>query len=641
MPRTGFFTLHNNAIPDLPAGPYTLGAEQVLTAPGATPQRLDVHLEVTAPRFALPRDQILSTFPPNQAEGDFSSRLAQIVLRRRTIPWERSADGGLGRSDLPWLSLVVLADAEGEFRPSRPIAECVTPGVSLQGRNDVAVGDAIAVTRRVVQQVFPTKEELRLLAHVRNVDLSDTDLALGDDDGWLAVVFSNRLPQPGIRYRACLVSLEGQYDALPDAAEVEPDPPAAIGRRFVYPEAARAYDEQAFLFGAAVDAGLGMSRPLASGAATRAPAVAAARSRSPADAWSSARSSGVARAVALEEAPPARTAQLVGVMHGLNLEIVDPGAEQLIFPLLAHWQFTCTGAGDFQSLAQALDVGMLGTLPRPPRPGPGGKPPPPATRPPPQVLDTGHVALEHLSRAGEPGAVWYRGPLVPRPCGREEPDPRSGILPLLHASDQVRRVGPGGRGNWSLAAAFEIGRLLALAEPSVVAALLAWRKDGFAAARRDTLIAREPSLSALVGLMPRLELGARATATVLAELGAAGPRRFGKPRPPVDPGQPIDAIDEADPVALLATGLGLTPEVVQDLIAPGTRRVGPVAVPVARQPTGLDELAERPDRLLGQLREAVLDAADRIGRDALAPVRPGGTGRGDPLDGLLREGRPR
>ena len=30
------------------------------------------------------------------------------------------------------------------------------------------------------------------------------------------------------------------------------------------------------------------------------------------------------------------------------------------FPVLAHWSFTCTGAGSFETLMQGLDVGLLG-----------------------------------------------------------------------------------------------------------------------------------------------------------------------------------------------------------------------------------------------------------------------------------------
>ena len=60
---------------------------------------------------------------------------------------------------------------------------------------------------------------------MRAVDLDDTELAMGDDDGWLAVVLGNRLPQPGVRYLACLINLEGQHASLPTV------PGAAAGGR--------------------------------------------------------------------------------------------------------------------------------------------------------------------------------------------------------------------------------------------------------------------------------------------------------------------------------------------------------------------------------------------------------------------------
>ena len=50
---------------------------------------------------------------------------------------------------------------------------------------------------------------------MREVDLNDTELALGDDDGWLAVVIANRLPRPDTRYTAYLISIEGQTAASP------------------------------------------------------------------------------------------------------------------------------------------------------------------------------------------------------------------------------------------------------------------------------------------------------------------------------------------------------------------------------------------------------------------------------------------
>lgn len=624
MVAPGQFVLHSHVVPDLPAGTYTVHVQQDISAPLAAPETLDSHLEVTAPRFAMPADQLLSTFPPNQGQGSFSTRLPQVVLKRRTLPWEREVQPGenLPR-EIPWLALVVLADAECQFQGGVPAAQCVTAGVTLPGPSDTGVGDCIVVTQDVVDQVFPTKRELPLLAHVRQVDMYDTELNMGDDDGWLAVVLSNRLPQPGVRYRACLISLEGQYDLLPDDAAVD----EGFSGTYVYPQAVANLGSYLVASGGLLDGAAGTAAG-ALPASTRA----AARSVTVSDAWSA---PGGARGIATAQASPvATTFGAIGSMHSVNMGLIAPEAVQYTFPVLASWQFTCVGAGDFRSLMLGLDVGMLGTPPpAPPPPKPGGKPPPP-TRPGPEVLDTGHIALAHTSREGEPGTVWYRGPLVPRPMDREQPGP-DGVLPLLHSSDQARRVGPDGRENLALAAAFEIGRLLALADPSVVAALLAWRKDGFDEARRNVLISLEPILSLLGATDIGSGFGARAGGTVVAALGANGAARLGPARPLIDPGRPITGIDGVDTVALLATGLGIPAATVSQLLGPVAARTA-VQVPIAAQTTSLDGLAAAAHTELAGLRTASFGAAAAITSDVLATTAAGAresgrtAGRGGP-----------
>ena len=65
--------------------------------------------------------------------------------------------------------------------------------------------------------------------------------------------------------------------------------------------------------------------------------------------------------------------------------------------------------------------------------------------------------------------------------------PVGGTLPLAHTGDQLRRVVPDGREDISLAALFEIGRLLALNKPSLIAAMMQWRGELFGAARAREL----------------------------------------------------------------------------------------------------------------------------------------------------------
>jgi hypothetical protein len=611
----GQFVLHSTAIPDLPAGRYTVRAAQSFTAPGATTTALDAQVEVTAPRFALPRDQILSTFPPNKSEGQFSDRLPQIVLKRRTLPWERELDGkaapGALPRNIPWLALVLLADGEADFLIGRPIADCVTAGVVLEGANDVAIGDTIEVTQSVVDKVFPTKEDLPLLTHVRAVDLSDTELAMGDDDGWLSVVLCNRLPQPGVRYRACLVSLEGQYGALADTAPVEPEPAIALATAFVYPAGV-------------VAAGLATTKGQSTG-----------QSQSVSDAWS-AKSATKSRPFKMKETirrqHPVSAAHL-GEMHRAGtLDLMATLEARYRFPVLANWQFTCNDTPGFQQLMQRLDVGLLDTVLLPRITAVGEKPPPPRTRPEPQVTDTGHVVLSHTTRAGERQAVWYRGPLVPHPGGRDPKD-QAGQLPLLHSSDQARRIGPDGRENLSLAAAFEIGRLLALAEPSVVAAFLNWRKEGYERARRVEIAAIDIQLNRIDVQQVMDRFAARFGKMVIMDLGSKSGSRLGAPRPLVDGGCPINGIDGFDLVQMIATGFGLPVDVVRGRIDVNVARDAGLTVPVATQTIDLGKLGGA-TKELGHLRDAARATVGDIAFGALAPDRPGA--KPDALDGLIR-----
>src|SRR5262249_9059947 len=161
--------------------------------------------------------------PPANAEGAFGDRLPQIVLKRRTLPWERNPAEDVAPSPTPWLALVVVAEGEAQLSSATPVANCVTEGTSLLDPTDkdVEQGLYLAVTETVVKKIFPCEVDLPLLVHVREVDINDTELANGDDDGWLAVVLANRLPvfdaanAKPVRYMACLVNIEGQLASLP------------------------------------------------------------------------------------------------------------------------------------------------------------------------------------------------------------------------------------------------------------------------------------------------------------------------------------------------------------------------------------------------------------------------------------------
>ena len=561
---SGRFQLYSHIKPQLTAGDYVFRAQQHLNATGHPQTELGVdpletHVRVRSPQYVLPPDQVLSTFPPAGREGSFGARLPQIVLRRRTLPWERTVDPD--QIDLPWLALVLIAEDEDEAQlvTNQPVAQCVTKGVNLDEPADVPVGNHLEIRRSMVHKIFPTQQEVGLLAHAREVDINDTELMMGDDDGCLAVVVGNRLPLPGRdadgnevprKYLACLVNLCGQFDRLLDQAP-EPVEHFHVPTVMVDEKLVTLAEKDHLLMG--TNAGhlwAGEPEPEAPVAhiVTSVKAYVETGAAAPYEAaagWISTASS--------------KSFQDVYAKYADGFTINDRGAVVLAepvlrFPVLIHWSFTSVGDETFRSLMEGLSSGMLGGAAV--EEGDGGKPKPTTGRLPVEVVETGHVGLPHRTRLGDQVRSWYRGPLLPHPPAVD--DPR---LPLAHAADQIRVVVPDGREDLSLAAAFEVGRLLGLSRTSMVAALMRWRQLGYQAARRAAVL----ESSILAALAGRLDLrfeqhaGGKLGALVAERIVKQPEVVLGNPDALVTPGRPV--LDEPRVSTVLANGLGLNPKV--------------------------------------------------------------------------------
>ena len=144
-----------------------------------------------------------------------------------------SASRSRATSSLPWLALVVIAEGEGSLSAESKVEDCFTPGCRAAAPRRPRHGHERLPDRHPDgrgRRVSRPKDDVRLLAHVREVDVHDSELMGGDDDGFLAVVIANRLPQPGFddkgrpvpkKYLACLINIEAQNDKLPPPP---PDP---------------------------------------------------------------------------------------------------------------------------------------------------------------------------------------------------------------------------------------------------------------------------------------------------------------------------------------------------------------------------------------------------------------------------------
>ena len=351
-PPQGAIFVFDYATPPLQPDSYTLTAQTDVRFDNASHPLTDERsFDVVGPRFALPPGDVAGVFPPRNAQGPYEDVLAQIVIKRRTLPWERSLDktnligspsspGLPAGYPMPWLALLLFEEGEFTMLENTPLENVVPADVFKRlGQPANVLCTAIEADRQLVTEMMPSKEELALLSHVRWVNIDDRELNVEGSDGWFSVVVTNRLPSRGAKCRACLVSLEERADL------VKKDPPPSFVPTTFIPIVTK---EVAF------------------------------------------------RDVQFREAEQFKVVERrVDVDFG-RLTISPEQKTRLV--VLYTWQFTSQGPGTFFSLMQGLDVGMIGKVKKEGEPA---------------LTDTAHLRLELQDRGGEEETVWYRGPLVP------------------------------------------------------------------------------------------------------------------------------------------------------------------------------------------------------------------------------------
>lgn len=219
----GSIRLYDAVEPALTAGVYRLSSSVEVSQAGnagnqfapAAPDR--THLEIGGPRFRLNSAEIAAVHPAGGATGAFGDRLPHVVIGRHTLPWERRTPGGA-----PWLALLVAKTPGEATLVTGPLQATAGQAVytMLNRVEPTDPQEPVTVARftdvTVLRKLLPSQNDVALLAHVRQVNLADTALNLGDDDGWFSVVAANRLPLTAAGtntpYTALLVSLEGRDD---------------------------------------------------------------------------------------------------------------------------------------------------------------------------------------------------------------------------------------------------------------------------------------------------------------------------------------------------------------------------------------------------------------------------------------------
>jgi hypothetical protein len=505
--KKGHMVLYDRMQPALPADNYRIraatdvtvetdqdgdGVGQIDSVPLASESR---YFDIVGPRFLLQPTELAGVYPPRNGHGAFTDTLPHVAFGRRTLPWERDLDPnnvlpdppapGEGEApelsgNRPWMALLLFEEDEVVIQRRQPLEQTLPSAIrtAIEAPPGV-VCDSITVRRSVLLDVLPTPDEMEVLAHVRQVNVDDRELAAGDSDGWFSVLMANRLPQPDRNYRACVVSLEGRTDLFEKLRNRPPRPgsqgPVIVAENAVaeLEHLVRSFPGRAD-YAAALEAARAAERRVRRAPDVSGPdavdAVSPARPNEDGEREDSVGPTGDSAG----SGP--RTEGNVAYHEGVLTELTAPGrvvAEAVdwttIAPLdpvetlvlLASWTFECFGDETFQTLTRDLDVGMIGDKA--------------ADLP---LADTGHVAISLTDRAGSKQAAWYRGPLVPYPMTRDTEGP-------YHSADQCRRVAPEtGAEDLSYSAAFEVGRLLATSDGRLAQELMRWRRTAYRAARR-------------------------------------------------------------------------------------------------------------------------------------------------------------
>lgn len=242
--------------PKLKAGSYSLKA-QLTAGPKKTGTTEPTNFTevvrrfaVLGPRFQLGGDDLVSLFPPPNANGEFTGVLPHAVLARPTLPWLRDCIPQHGFANVPWLAVLTLQEDEIVLpeRQDTPVVRMTVadlvhfntqikvegtphPGwlgqmpdgtVSYPGMDNLDYGEAatdpvdfIDLDVKLFSRIAPTATDLPLLANVRVTDTYDS---VDNKDTYITrgIVLGNRVGRVGGKAMAFLVSLENLGPFLPD-----------------------------------------------------------------------------------------------------------------------------------------------------------------------------------------------------------------------------------------------------------------------------------------------------------------------------------------------------------------------------------------------------------------------------------------
>lgn len=226
--------------PPLIDGDYQLEINQALDWKGPKAGKASFQstydFSVRGPRFTLDPSEIHAVYPPPNHRGHFQKNLPHMVLRRRSVPWERTLNDQPVDSPpyYPWLWLASLSeeeikqyDIDPKSVPLSKVFQSPDPGTLLtpnikpeSGEDPASECLVIDVPVDLLQQLIPTKDDLQMMASARLVSIEHKELTAEMETGWFSVVLGNRFSANGQTNTQYLISLEG-YESILAPAKIQ------------------------------------------------------------------------------------------------------------------------------------------------------------------------------------------------------------------------------------------------------------------------------------------------------------------------------------------------------------------------------------------------------------------------------------
>ncbi|WP_343663194.1 hypothetical protein [Chryseobacterium mucoviscidosis] len=199
--KTGIAPSH---IPTVGSGKYQIKTD--LQNNLTTVQQQEIVFYVEGYNAAIPQNEILAMYPPNEHTGDFAGAFPHVQFRRSTLPWEFDCQYKGNR--IPYIFLVLLKEEElasGDFE----ILESDTNHLN-DSLEDITEPKTLKILNLLKgnREIFPSVDFISQLAHVRVQEHEELKkLNLPEET---SIVISHRRVEPDTKYKVfvCYYSAE-------------------------------------------------------------------------------------------------------------------------------------------------------------------------------------------------------------------------------------------------------------------------------------------------------------------------------------------------------------------------------------------------------------------------------------------------